>query len=262
MTQADEIRKKAAEERKVLQKTEAKRTRNIQLFGGAIILVIVVAIISLAVWARGEAETTNAPVAPLEEYLTAAALPKGVSAAAGYGLQVNSAAGAPTFALYEDFQCPACASFEANGFSALLESANRGEIELFFHPMIFLDKNPSAKNASLRATMAFGCAADQDKSLEYHSGIFTLQPGDGSGWTDQQLLEVAQAVGIVGENFSEFETCLGTQKYRDWARNSQLAASLRGVPGTPSGFLNEQLIDSSILNDSNTLLNLISAANN
>lgn len=262
MARADEIKNKAAEERKAMQAAEAKRTRNIQLIGGVVILAIVAAIISLAVWARGEADTANTPVAPLEEFVTDAALPKGAVAELGYGLQINAATGAPTFALYEDFQCPACASFEATGFSTVLESANRGEIELYFHPMIFLDRNPSAKNSSLRATMAFGCAADQDKSLEYHSGVFTLQPGDGSGWTDNQLLDLAQTIGIEGENFTDFESCFTSQKYRDWARNSQLAASLRGVPGTPGAFLNDQLIDSSILNDSATLQNLISAANN
>lgn len=237
-------------------------TRNIQILGGAVILVIVAGIISLAVWARGEAEVENTPVAPISEFITDAELPKGVSAANEYGVPYNSAAGAPTFSLYEDFQCPACANFESTNFSQVLESANQGDIELYFHPMIFLDRNPAAKNSSLRATMAFGCAVDQDKTLDFHSGVFTLQTTEGAGWTDQQLLDLAQSIGIDGAAYSEFEECFSSRKYQDWALNSQLAASLRGVPGTPGAFLNDQLIDSSVLNDPPTLLSLIAEAKN
>ncbi len=261
MARADDIREKAAQERKLIQEAEAKRTRNIQIIGGVVILAIVAAIIGLAVWARGEAEVQNTPVAALEEFVTDAALPKGASAATDYGVPANSAPGAPTLSLYEDFQCPACANFEATGFSEVLASANRGEVELYFHPMIFLDRNPSAKNASLRATMAFGCAVDVDKTLEFHAGVFTLQPSDGSGWTDSQLLDLAQEVGIAGEDFENFQTCFESEKYRDWARNSQLAATLRGVPGTPGAFLNDELLDASVLNDSSLLAEKIKEAN-
>lgn len=261
MARADEIRDKAAQERKLMQEAEAKRTRNIQIIGGAIILVVVAGIIGLAVWAKGEAETQNTPVAALEEFVSEAALPKGASVSTDYGLLAISAPGAPTFSLYEDFQCPACANFEATGFSEVLASANRGEIELYFHPMIFLDRSPTAKNASLRATMALGCAADLDKTLDYHSGVFTLQPGDGSGWSDKQLLDLAKDVGIDGAAYESFESCFQSQKYRDWARNSQLAATLRGVPGTPGAFLNDQLLDASVLNDPALLAEKIKEAN-
>ena len=261
MARADEIRDKAAQERKLMQDAEAKRTRNIQIIGGVVILAVVAAIIGLAVWARGEAEAQSTPVAPLEEFVTDAALPKGVSAENDYGVPANSAPAAPTFSLYEDFQCPACANFEATGFSEVLAAANNGEIALYFHPMTFLDRNPDAKNSSLRATMAFGCAVDLDKTLEYHAGVFTLQPGDGSGWSDQQLLDLAKSVGIEGTDFESFQSCFESQKYRDWARNSQLAASLRGVPGTPGAFLNDELLDSTILNNAEQLKEKIAAAN-
>lgn len=261
MARADEIRDKAAQERKSMQEAEAKRTRNIQIIGGVIILVVVAGIIGLAVWARGEAEAQNTPVAALEEFVTDAALPKGVSATNGYGVPANTAPSAPTFSLYEDFQCPACANFEAGGFSEVLESANRGEIALYFHPMIFLDRNPAAKNSSLRATMAFGCAVDLDKTLDYHSGVFTLQPGDGTGWSDKQLLDLAKEVGIAGADYDSFQSCLQSQKYLDWARNSQLAAALKGVPGTPGAFLNNELLDAGVLNDSALLAEKIREAN-
>jgi protein-disulfide isomerase len=236
--------------------------RNIQIIGGVVIAAVVAGIIGLAVWAKGEAEVANAPVEDLTEFVSNAALPTGVTAANDYGVPVNSQSSAPKFSLYEDFQCPACANFESTGFSTVLESANDGDIDLYFHPMIFLDRNPAAKNASLRATMAFGCAVDEGKTLEYHSGVFTLQPSDGTGWSDQQLIDLAQAVGIEGAQMDSFKECYSTQKYKDWARNSQLAASIRGVPGTPGAFLNDQLIDSNILNDSATLLAKIAEANN
>ena len=86
MARADDIRDKAAQERKLIQDAEAKKTRNIQIIGGVVILAIVAAIIGLAVWARGEAEVQNTPVAALEEFVTDAALPKGASAATDLSL--------------------------------------------------------------------------------------------------------------------------------------------------------------------------------
>ncbi len=236
--------------------------RNIQIIGGLLITAVVAGIIGLAVWAKGEAEVANTPVEELTEFITDAQLPAGVTAANDYGVPFNSQPDAPKFSLYEDFQCPACASFEGSGFSTVLDSANKGDIDLYFHPMIFMDRNPAAKNASIRATMAFGCAVDEGKTLEFHSGVFTLQPSDGTGWTNQQLIDLAQEIGIETTQLDSFENCLSSEKYKDWARNSQLAASLRGVPGTPGAFLNDQLIDSSILNDTASLLAKISEANN
>jgi protein-disulfide isomerase len=98
--------------------------------------------------------------------------------------------------------------------------------------------------------MAFGCAVDAGKTAEFHSGVFAMQPSkEGDGFTDQQLLDLGKKVGIDGDSYTTFETCVSSAKYKGWAQNSQLHAQDRGVQGTPSFFLNDQLIETAIVAD-------------
>ena len=77
-----------------------------------------------------------------------------------------------------------------------------------------------------------------------------MQPSkEGDGFTDQQLLDLGKKVGIEGDSFTTFETCVTSSKYKSWAQNSQLHAQDRGVQGTPSFFLNDKLIDTAIVAD-------------
>lgn len=52
---------------------------------------------------------------------------------------------------------------------------------------------------------------------------------EGDGFTDQQLLDLGKKVGIEGDSFTTFETCVSSAKYKGWAQNSQLHAQDRGV---------------------------------
>jgi protein-disulfide isomerase len=77
-----------------------------------------------------------------------------------------------------------------------------------------------------------------------------MQPSkEGDGFTDQQLLDLGKKVGIDGDSYTTFETCVSSAKYKGWAQNSQLHAQDRGVQGTPSFFLNDQLIETAIVAD-------------
>lgn len=252
MTNPDDIRNKAAQVRANANSNEGNRAKTIQIIGGLFVLTLVVGLIGAGVFVKNQSGANAIVPEVITEYDTSAQLPKGVSAKEGYGVPVGKQDPAsPRGELYEDFQCPACGFLEKVNGKNIIDSAVKGDINLTLHPMIFLDRNfPESQLASLRATMAFGCAVDADKTAEYHSGIFAMQPAkEGDGFSDQQLLDLGKKVGIENEAYTTFETCLTSNKYKAWARNSQLHAEDKGVQGTPSFYLNQTQLENAILAD-------------
>jgi protein-disulfide isomerase len=252
MANPEDIRNKAAQVRATAKSQDGKKNKTIQIIGGLFVLILVVGLIGAGVYVRGQSQGQSITPELITEYNSSAQLPKGVSAQEGYGIPVGKQdPNSPRAELYEDFQCPACGFLEKANGKNIIESAVKGDINLTLHPMIFLDRNyPESQLSSLRATMAFGCAADAGKTAEFHSGVFELQPAkEGDGFSNQQLLDLGKKVGIQGSDYTTFETCLTTEKYKGWAQNSQLHAQDRGVQGTPSFYLNGTQIENSIVAD-------------
>ena len=252
MTNPDDIRNKAAAARANASSQDGKKAKTIQILGGLFVLTLVVGLIGAGVYAKGQSERLSITPEAITEYDSSAQLPQGVTAQNGYGVPVGKQdPAAPKAELYEDFQCPACGSLEKANGKNIIDTAIKGDINLTLHPMIFLDRNfPESQLASLRATMAFGCAVDAGKTAEYHAGVFAMQPSkEGDGFSDKQLLDLGKKVGIEGDSYTTFETCVSTSKYKGWAQNSQLHAQDRGVQGTPSFFLKDQLLDPNALFD-------------
>ena len=90
------------------------------------------------------------------------------------------AAGAPTVDLYEDFQCPICAQFEAALGSTFQDLAAQGKLKLNYHVLNFLDDKTGAKNSTPAANGAF-CAAADGKFQEFHNAVFASQVAEGAG---------------------------------------------------------------------------------
>jgi protein-disulfide isomerase len=252
MANPEDIRNKAAQVRATAKSQDGKKAKTIQIIGGLFVLTLVVGLIAAGVYVREQSQGQSITPELITEYNSSAQLPKGVSAQEGYGIPVGKQdPNSPRAELYEDFQCPACGFLEKANGKNIIESAVKGDINLTLHPMIFLDRNyPESQLSSLRATMAFGCAADAGKTAEFHSGVFELQPAkEGDGFSNQQLLDLGKKVGIQGSDYTTFETCLTTEKYKGWAQNSQLHAQDRGVQGTPSFYLNGTQIENSTVAD-------------
>ena len=252
MANPEDIRNKAAQVRATAKSQDGKKAKTIQIIGGLFVLTLVVGLIGAGVYVRGQSQGQSITPELITDYNSSAQLPKGVSAQEGYGIPVRKQdPNSPRAELYEDFQCPACGFLEKANGKNIIESAVKGDINLTLHPMIFLDRNyPESQLSSLRATMAFGCAADAGKTAEFHSGVFELQPAkEGDGFSNQQLLDLGKKVGIQGSDYTTFETCLTTEKYKGWAQNSQLHAQDRGVQGTPSFYLNGTQIENSTVAD-------------
>jgi protein-disulfide isomerase len=191
------------------------------------------------------------------------ALPPGVSAL-GEGFpafqDVTANSGAPTVDVYEDFQCPACASFEAALGSTLQDLAQSGRITLVYHVKNFLDDN-LRNDSSTRAGNAAFCASDDGKFEPYHNQLYAQQPAnEGDGFSDETLTSIATSVGISGDALSTWETCLTAGRYDDYVNSVEEASFADGVRGTPTVRINGEDIELAAIQTPELLIQAIEVA--
>lgn len=245
-----DARAKAAEARAAQQAADRRRERIIRIVGGLAVVIIVVGIIGGAfIFSKKDGASSNNSTPTPDE---GAATPTGVSTSEFYVSPVaDSPAGIPTVKVYEDFQCPFCKKLEETSGVALIEQAKLGKINLQWQPGIFMDKNLQ-NSGSLTATNGWGCAIDAGKTTEFHQGVFKEQSAEetvGSpGYTNQQMLTLGQTVGITGDAYTTFESCVNSGKYNTWAANSNAQFDKAGVSSTPSIFVNGKELPSKNVN--------------
>jgi protein-disulfide isomerase len=141
-------------------------------------------------------------------------------------------------------------------------------VRVEYRPTIFLDKNLLSSNtaagnpnSSQRASMAFGCAVDAGAEEKYHLGVFAAQPvEEGTGFSTETLISVAEASGITGPALDTFTECLTSEKYAGWVANSYDAFDSEGVSSTPTGILNGTELAGEVLFDPAQLTAAIEAA--
>jgi protein-disulfide isomerase len=116
-------------------------------------------------------------------------------------------------------------------------------------------------NSSHRAIAAWGCAIDAGKTTEYHNVVFANQPTkEGTGYTQQTLLDFGTQAGITGDAFTTFSQCVNDQKYLEWSVNATQEMATAGVTSTPTAFLAGQKLDNAVLADKAKLDEAVAAA--
>jgi len=173
-------------------------------------------------------------------------LPANVAADTEFGAKYavvtgTKTSGVPVIDIYEDFQCPACKSFEERAGDAIKKLAEDGKATVNYLPMQFLDANLN-NGSSARAANASGCAADRDKFVEFHDEVYANQPAqEGAGYTDADLIKFGASVGLDDDGFAK---CVEEQTFAKWALNGvQREAENRPVTSTPTVFVNGQELD-------------------
>jgi protein-disulfide isomerase len=220
-------------QRAAQQAAQRKRERIVRTGAAAGVVLVVLGVVLFMATRGGEEAPADA------------ALPAGVETAGG-GVPVGSADG-PILELYEDFQCPICATFEGALGDTLADLATSGSARIVYFPLSFLDRQLD-NDSSLRAANAAGCAQDAGAFAAYHDTVFANQPErEGEGYTDEQLLEFGREAGIDGDAYPTFETCVQDLTYEGWVQQVQQAANDRPVTGTPTLFLDGELIDTADL---------------
>lgn len=214
-------RERAAQARAAAEAADRRRDRAVRLSIAAVVVVVIGGIIA--------AVLLSTRTTPVDENV---ALPAGVTSGSS-GAPVGTAT-TPVLDIYEDFQCPACAAFEAQTGSTIDALVAEGKVRVNYHPMNFLDLNLGNDSSTLAAS-AFGCAVDAGKTSEYHSVVFANQPvGEGTGFTKDQLKEFGAQVGITGEQKATFDSCVDNITYGGWADLSNAEAGKAGVSATPT----------------------------
>lgn len=171
-------------------------------------------------------------------------LPKN-AATMGAGIVVNpdAPATAPTLDLYEDYQCPACAQFEAAYGDQITALVKANRVRLVLHTLSFLDDS-LGNDSSHRAANASACAANQDAVLGFHNATFANQPArEGDGYTDTQLREFARAAGLAGAAYTAWEQCYTTSPHAAYVNSVQTQSEKDSVFRTPTIRLNGTDLD-------------------
>lgn len=199
-----------------------RRTRNILII--AVFAVVVIA--GAAIWAANR-PTSNPN----------ASVPAGVDSDGGVPVGTVDS---PVVEVYEDFQCPICGAFEANVAPTLDKEVEAGQIKLIYHMMSFLDVN-LRNDSSKRATNAAGCAQDQGMFFEYHNEVYANQPQEGVGYTDDQLIQFAQTVGIP--DMTRFQQCVANDTFGAWVTQMEINSENDQVTGTPTIKVDGKVVD-------------------
>jgi protein-disulfide isomerase len=167
---------------------------------------------------------------------SSAAIPASVSAEDGYGIVFNKElTDVPFIEIYEDFQCPACARFEAISGEYIEDLIAEKKAKVAFHMLSFLGgESQLAANAS-------ACAADQDKFLAFHKTLYANQPSENSGaWTSQYFATLGLGLGISSP---DYDKCIQGQDYMGWVKNVAEEGAKRNINSTPTVLINGKEID-------------------
>ena len=202
-----DARQKAAEARAAQQAADKRRERTVNC-RWLVVLIVIVAIIGGAIFFskkdgsnNGGTPTPDAGgatpngVSTSDYYVTAAAIPRPES-------RLSRSMEAPV---------PYRKKLEETAGPALVEQSEGGQAQPPVAARNLMDAN--LKNTgSLTATNAWGCAIDAGKTTEFHQGVFQQQAPEETvgapGFTQQQMLDLGKTVGITGDAYSTFESCV------------------------------------------------------
>ena len=156
--------------------------------------------------------------------------------------------GAPVVELFFDYQCPICKQFETQFGTTLDDMATKGEIQLIYRTMTFLD-NKLRNDSSLKAGIAAACADNAGAYSAYHNAIFAGQPtNEGTGYTTQQLrVDFAGTAGITGDKLTGFQQCYDSRTTQSFVEGTNEKAAADGVNSTPTIMVNGTKLDNNTI---------------
>ncbi len=161
--------------------------------------------------------------------------------------------GEDTIAVFVDFQCPVCKTFEEQYGPALEAAAEDGRITLEYHPIAILDRYSQGTEYSSRSAGAAVCVADSnpDLYLDFAKALFDNQPAENtSGLTNEQLADFASQVGA-----DDAVACITDETYKKFDVSQ---AKSHEIQGTPTVEVNGERLDLQNAEDFKTFTDLIS----
>ena len=217
----------------------SKRLQRIVIVGAIVLAVVVVGVFGAIFVSQLNKGSTSATGGT-------SAIP--VNATADHtGIVVNPGKfkeGVPKVEIFLDYQCPVCKQFEGQFGPTLDDMATKGEIQLIYRTMTFLDNNLK-NDSSTKAGIAAACADNAGSYSAYHNAIFAGQPTtEGDGYTTQQLrVDFAATAGITGDKLSGFQACYDTRATSAFVEGTNEGAAKAGVNSTPTTMVNGTKLD-------------------
>ena len=130
-----------------------------------------------------------------------------------------------------DFECPFCAKFHTDTRPQIIDKyVKTGQVKILWRHFPLTSIHQFAEPASL----ATECAGEQGKFWGYHDILFESKKLDNVSLTSH-----AQTLGL---NTGQFQSCMEAGKYLEKVRNDFKLGQQAGVNGTPSFFINGELI--------------------
>ncbi len=135
--------------------------------------------------------------------------------------------------VYFDFICPYCAVFEDTQASTLDELRSQGVVDVYYHPVAYLDDASGGTAYSTRAASAAALIAHEspESFLGFLQQLMANQPAEGSaGLSDEQIQSFASTAGVP----DDVVAWIPDHELAAWVRSTSEAASEAGVMYTPT----------------------------
>lgn len=205
------------------QRERAERRKRLGLITAAgIAAAAVVAVVVVAVTAGGDDDVPQA-------------VPASFSEAGGF---TTGDADAPvSVSIYQDYQCPFCAEFEAATTDFVDERREAGDIAVTYYPLDLLRR---LGDYSARAASAAVCVAEEapEQFSAFNDALFENQPQEGAGGLDdEQIAAVAAGAGVP----EDVEGCITSGRYTDWVTLVTDERDER-VEGTPTVLVDDEVV--------------------
>jgi protein-disulfide isomerase len=142
--------------------------------------------------------------------------------------------------VYVDFQCPACRGYSDQIENQVVENyVTTGQVYYVFRHFPFLDDGVPSKESD-QAANASMCASEQDQFWDYHDILFANWDGENKGaFSDNRLIAYAESLGL---DMEAFNACFQENRYQEEIEADLAAGRRTNVQGTPSVFVQGQLI--------------------
>ncbi len=168
--------------------------------------------------------------------VTNVAAPASISKEDGSGLVFNPEL-TDQIDIWEDFQCPACRSFEAINNEYIKKMIIEKKAKVVYHPLTFVGaRSSNGVNESIIAANAAACAMDEGKFLEMHELIYQNQGAENSGRYSKEFMILLGAQ--AGLKSTKFQDCVNNGNYDSWTDASTSFAAVKNVNSTPTVTVN------------------------
>ena len=141
-----------------------------------------------------------------------------------------------TLVEFADFRCPFCERWFKDVKSNLMKDyIDTGKVKFAFRHFAFLGQQ------STWAAEASECANEQNNFWGYHDYLYNNQALESNleYYSKDNLIKYA---GIVGLDTDKFASCLNSDKYAKAVADDLAGGQKAGVNGTPSVFVNGQIL--------------------